>query len=193
MQLKHIRQERDAAQAEQLITKQLLTDFKQQEADTIREYENEIDELKEKVDKTEFIIQYKEEIWTYLEREIRKVIHKDSDLLDKVQKKTRILTDCLASTKVSTVVKQNTSLVSDHDKACKKIKKLIENLRKELMASEMVGGNINRMWANNGGLDQSHLMYASLASIRSSLDIGNKGKQSSLDNVQLSDLVKQLT
>ncbi len=40
-------------------------------------------ELKDKLDRTEFIIQYKEEIWTCLEREIRKVVDKDSELLKK--------------------------------------------------------------------------------------------------------------
>jgi hypothetical protein len=61
--------------------------------------------MKDKLDKTEYIIQFKEEIWTYLEREINKVIKKDSDLYKKIQAKTRILTDCLAQTKVSNVVK----------------------------------------------------------------------------------------
>lgn len=73
----------------------------------------EISELKDKCDRTEFIIQYKEEIWTCLEREIRKVVHKDSHLLQKIESKTRILTDCLARNKVSTVVKQNTRLMDD--------------------------------------------------------------------------------
>jgi hypothetical protein len=52
-------------------------------------------------------MQYKEDIWTALEKEIRKVVSKDSQLLEKVQKKTRILTECLAQNKVSTVVNQN--------------------------------------------------------------------------------------
>lgn len=73
----------------------------------------QIEELKDKLDRTEFIIQYKEEIWTCLEREIRKVVHKDSDLLKKCKEKTRILTDCLAQTKVSTVVKQNSDFLHD--------------------------------------------------------------------------------
>ena len=40
--------------------------------------------MKAKLDKTEYIIQYKEKIWTYLEREIRKVVNEDSDLMKKV-------------------------------------------------------------------------------------------------------------
>jgi hypothetical protein len=50
------------------------------------------------LDKTEYIIQYKERIWTYLEREIRKVVSEDSELMQKVKEQTKILTDCLAST-----------------------------------------------------------------------------------------------
>jgi len=74
----------------------MLLDVKAQEAIEKKELSEEIEELKSKLDKTEFIIQYKEEVWTYLEREIRKVVDKDSELLKKVQKKTKILTDCLA-------------------------------------------------------------------------------------------------
>jgi hypothetical protein len=74
----------------------------------------EISELKDKLDRTEFIIQFKEEIWTCLEQEIRKVVHQDSDLIRKVEQKTRILTDCLAQNKVSTVVKENSRLQEDH-------------------------------------------------------------------------------
>ena len=71
----------------------MLLDVKAQEAIEKKELSEEIEELKSKLDKTEFIIQYKEEVWTYLEREIRKVVDKDSALLKKVQKKTKILTD----------------------------------------------------------------------------------------------------
>ena len=87
--------------------------MKLQESELVIELKEENAELKDKLDRTEFIIQYKEEIWTALEREIRKVVDKDSDLLKKCQQKTRILTDCLAQTKVSTVVKQNTVLVAE--------------------------------------------------------------------------------
>jgi hypothetical protein len=106
--------ERDDALAELLLSKQMLLDYKAIKAIDKKEIIDELEELKAKLDKTEFIMQYKEEVWTYLEREIRKVVHKDSDLLKKVQKKTKILTDCLANIKVSTVVKQNSDLIGDH-------------------------------------------------------------------------------
>ena len=77
--------------------------------------------MKAKLDKTEYIMQYKEKVWTYLEREIRKVVHSDSELMVKVQENTKILTDCLAETKVSNVVKENNSLQNDHNKVKKKI------------------------------------------------------------------------
>ena len=116
----------------------MLLDFKSQETIDKKERSDEIDELKNKLDKTEFIMQYKEEVWTYLEREIRKVVDKDSDLLKKVQKKTKILTDCLAQTKVSNVVKQNANLTEDHKKACKRLKKMIYTLSHELIQSEIL-------------------------------------------------------
>ena len=83
----------------------MLADFKQNENDQVKELEDQIEDLKNKLDKTEYIIQYKEKIWTYLEREIRKVVSEDSDLMKKVQAETKILTECLATTKVSNVVK----------------------------------------------------------------------------------------
>ena len=85
----------------------MLQELQQQESETVKELTEQLEELKDKLERTEFIIQYKEDIWTCLEAEIRKVVHKDSDLMKKCQEKTRILTDCLAQTKVSTVVKQN--------------------------------------------------------------------------------------
>lgn len=63
----------------------MLADFKQQENDEIKILEDQIDDLKHKLDKTEYIIQYKEKIWTYLEREIRKVVNEDSELMKKVK------------------------------------------------------------------------------------------------------------
>ena len=103
-----------------------------------KEFVEQIASLKDKLDKTEYIIQFKEEIWTYLEREIAKVIKKDSELYHKVQTKTRILTDCLAQTKVSNVVKQNTNLVADHAKACSKIRKMLVILQKDLLESDCI-------------------------------------------------------
>ena len=113
--------QRDDGQAQILIFEQLLADFKQNENDQVRELEDEIEDLKSKLDKTEYIIQYKEKIWTYLEREIRKVVNEDSDLMKKVQAETKILTECLATTKVSNVVKQNDNLVADHTQGCDKL------------------------------------------------------------------------
>ena len=116
----------------------MLADFKQQESDQVKELEEQIDDLKHKLDKTEYIIQYKEKIWTYLEREIRKVVHEDSDLMQKVKAQTKILTDCLATTKVSNVVKQNDNLVNDHTMGCDKVQKINQVLKKDLVESEIV-------------------------------------------------------
>ena len=99
----------------------------------MRELEDQVEDLKNKLDKTEYIIQYKEKIWTYLEREIRKVVNEDSDLMKKVQAETKILTDCLANTKVSNVVKQNDNLVADHTQGCDQLQLINERLKRDLM------------------------------------------------------------
>ena len=106
----------------------------------MKDYEANIEELTAKLDKTEYIMQYKEKIWTYLEREIRKVVHEDSELMVKVKAQTKILTDCLASTKVSNVVKENVTLLNDHTKVCKKLSKIVDSLSKELMTAEITAG-----------------------------------------------------
>ena len=68
-----------------------------------------------------------------MEREIRKVVSEDSDLMIKVRQQTRILTDCLATTQVSNVVKQKDDLVHDHTIGCEHLKKINETLKTELM------------------------------------------------------------
>ena len=68
-----------------------------------------------------------------MEREIRKVVSEDSDLMQKVKAQTKILTDCLATTKVSNVVKQNDNLVNDHTAGCEKLQKINDNLKKDLL------------------------------------------------------------
>jgi 5-methylthioribose kinase len=46
--------------------------------------EEQIDDLKDKLDRKEYMIQYKEEIWSTFESELKKVIKKDSELYEKI-------------------------------------------------------------------------------------------------------------
>lgn len=41
---------------------------------------DQLDELKDKLERKEYVIQYKEEVWSTFERELKKVIKKDSVL-----------------------------------------------------------------------------------------------------------------
>ena len=65
------------------------------------------------MDRKEYVIQYKEEIWSTFERELKKVLKKDSDLYRKMQGTTQILVENLNEMKVSNVVKANTKLFFD--------------------------------------------------------------------------------
>ena len=56
----------------------------------------------------------------------------------KVKAQTKILTDCLATTKVSNVVKQNDNLLNDHTRGCEKLLKINETLRKNVIESEII-------------------------------------------------------
>ena len=46
--------------------------------------------------------------------------------MTKVKAQTKILTDCLAETKVSNVVKQNDNLLGDHTMGCQLLQKINE-------------------------------------------------------------------
>ena len=70
-----LRVDRDSNQAQILGFQQMMADQKQNENEHVKELYEQIEDLKHKLDKTEYIIQYKEKIWTYLEREISKVVH----------------------------------------------------------------------------------------------------------------------
>ena len=59
----------------------------------------------------------------------------DSDLMKKVRAETKILTECLATTKVSNVVKQNDNLLNDHTLGCEKLQEINEKLRADLLQS----------------------------------------------------------
>lgn len=73
-----------------------------------------------------------------MEREIRKVVDEDSDLMQKVKAQTKILTECLATTKVSNVVKQNDNLLNDHTKGCEKLQFINQSLKQDLIQTEII-------------------------------------------------------
>ena len=82
-------------------------------------------------------MQFKEKVWTYLEREIRKVASNDSELMQKINEQTQIIPECLATTKVSNVVKQNDNLLNDHTIGCSKLSKIIKMLKKDLLGKNI--------------------------------------------------------
>ena len=43
-------------------------------------YEEQIAELKDSLDRKEYLVQYKENIWAAFEKELKKAVKKDSDL-----------------------------------------------------------------------------------------------------------------
>ena len=180
-QLDELHQKRENDQAQILIFEQMLADFKQQESDQVKELEEQIDDLKAKLDKTEYIIQYKEKIWTYLEREIRKVVHEDSDLMQKVKAQTKILTDCLATTKVSNVVKQNDNLLNDHTMGCDMLQRINKALKHDLIQTEII------VQPTDSAATQQKLAH--LNAMKGSLKADNSDFP---DGQRLSTLVKEL-
>lgn len=82
-------------------------------------YEEKLEEMKDKLDRKEYVIQFKEEIWSTFERELKKVITRDSSLYEKIERTTQILVENLNETRVSNVVKENNLMTRDHKKAVK--------------------------------------------------------------------------
>lgn len=99
--------------AELLIKEQILQDQKMIELSQAEMFEDTIAELKDKIERKEYICQYKEEVWSTFERELKKVIKKDSILYQKIQSTTQILVENLNETKISNVVKENHKLIED--------------------------------------------------------------------------------
>lgn len=80
-------------------------------------FEEKLDEMKDKLERKEYVIQYKEEVWSTFERELKKVIKKDSMLYQKIQSTTQILVENLNETKISNVVKENHKILMDQKRA----------------------------------------------------------------------------
>lgn len=64
-------------------------------------------------------------MWSTFERELKKVIDKDSELYHKISTTSLILVENLNETKVSNVVKENNILVKDHESAVQRIENMI--------------------------------------------------------------------
>ena len=63
---------------------QILNDIRIQSLEQAELYEEQIEELKDKLERKEYVCQYKEEVWATFERELKKVIKKDSVLYQKI-------------------------------------------------------------------------------------------------------------
>ena len=68
--------------------------------------------------------------------------------MKKVQAETRILTDCLAQTKVSNVIKENSDLENDHSQGCLLLNKINNGLKKELLSGEIINNYITDSRSN---------------------------------------------
>lgn len=116
-----------------LIRDQIIVDLKVQNLQTISYYEEQIDDLKDKLDRKEYVIQYKEHIWATFERELKKVVRRDSELYKKLQQTTQILVENLNETRVSNVVKENRHLINDHISAANLIEKIMNDSKQLLV------------------------------------------------------------
>ena len=96
-----------------LLKDQVIHETKMQQMQQEELCADKLDDLKDKLERKEYVIQYKEEVWSMFERELKKVIKKDSVLYQKLQSTTQILVENLNETKISNVVKENHRLLTD--------------------------------------------------------------------------------
>eukprot|EP00347_Sterkiella_histriomuscorum_P000056 403377354 len=134
--MKQIIQEKETLEAELLIKDQIMSAMKLQEKQLEEMYEEQLEEMRDKLERKEYVCQYKEEVWSTFERELKKVIKKDSILYQKIQSTTQILVENLNTTKISNVVKENHIMIEDQRKMQSVIDKLLKDCQEVIDEDE---------------------------------------------------------
>ena len=82
--LDQVRSQWYQVQGEILIKDQLLQEVRHLEKQNAEMYEEQISELKDALDRKEYLVQYKENIWAAFEKELKKAVKKDSELYKEI-------------------------------------------------------------------------------------------------------------
>ena len=105
--IKQIVQERDDAEAKQLLLEQINCELKTKEYENAAIYEENMKELKEKLERKEYFMQNKEKKWMEVEKILEEYIEEDDELREKLQE-LRINVE--SNKKITNVVEENEKL-----------------------------------------------------------------------------------
>ncbi|CDW77268.1 UNKNOWN [Stylonychia lemnae] len=177
--LKQLMKERDELQAELLIKEQIMQATKMQELQQAEMYDEQLEELKDKLERKEYVCQYKEEVWSTFERELKKVIKKDSVLYQKIQGTTQILVENLNETKISNVVKENHRMLEDQKKIAVVIDGILHDCQKIIDEEENIFKKFTDSDVNHYQLRMSNLL-------------GNNNGQKNPQSIVLADKILKL-
>lgn len=86
-------------------------------------YEEQLAEMKDKLDRKEFFMQNKERKWLEIERILEEYVHEDDELRDKLLE-LRVNVSAASTKKISNVVQENDKLKVKLDNALEEINRM---------------------------------------------------------------------
>jgi len=110
-------------QAKMLLQEQLGFEAKVKEREEIQMYEEQIAEMKDKLDRKEFFMQNKERKWLEIEKILEEYVHEDDELRDRLLE-LRVNVSAASTKKISNVVQENDKLKVQLDNAHEEIARM---------------------------------------------------------------------
>jgi post-segregation antitoxin (ccd killing protein) len=96
---------------------------KVKEREEIQMYEEQIAEMKDKLDRKEFFMQNKERKWLEIEKILEEYVHEDDELRDRLLE-LRVNVSAASTKKISNVVQENDKLKVQLDNAHEEIARM---------------------------------------------------------------------
>lgn len=96
---------------------------KVKEREEFQLYEEQLAEMKDKLDRKEFFMQNKERKWLEIERILEEYVHEDDELRDKLLE-LRVNVSAASTKKISNVVQENDKLKVKLDNALEEINRM---------------------------------------------------------------------
>ena len=106
-----------------LLQEQLGFEAKVKEREEIQMYEEQIAEMKDKLDRKEFFMQNKERKWLEIEKILEEYVHEDDELRDRLLE-LRVNVSAASTKKISNVVQENDKLKVQLDNAHEEIARM---------------------------------------------------------------------
>ena len=144
--IKQQQREIDEMQGRMLVTEQLACEAAGKACEEMRMCEEQIAEMKDKLDRKEFFMQNKERKWIEIERILEEYVHDDDELRDRLLE-LRVNVSAASTKKISNVVHENDQLKVELDNAHEEIARMRKQLltvgtRKEPQIDNAVLDNI---------------------------------------------------